>query len=208
MLLEELGKAEYHHLNLSDKVQLMYLSSSFMVNESVLEEIINTLVEFKEFDEELWRDHRILYNQKFVDNVSDAYKKRNNQCVNRESLLQLIGIKSTRNNPKGKSKGDDKPQSKGKESKKEDTKLVVWLKANCPRVCAMANPITNEEAIKIVSAFPQSSDVADLFMSMENNKELHKKYTSAYLTFLSWSKRRIEANSNWGQQTKQTVGYP
>jgi hypothetical protein len=93
MLLEHLGKAEYHYLDLSDKVQLMYLSSEFMVSEIVLKEIINILVDFDEFDKELWQNNMILFNQKFIENINDAYKKRNNECISRKSLLSLLSSK-------------------------------------------------------------------------------------------------------------------
>jgi hypothetical protein len=33
-LLEELGKADYHYLDLSDEVQIMYLASTFLVTQS------------------------------------------------------------------------------------------------------------------------------------------------------------------------------
>lgn len=93
MLLEHLGKAEYHYLDLSDKVQLMYLSSEFMVSELVLNEIINILVDFNEFDKELWENYSILFNQKYIDNIEDAYKKRNNECISRNSLVSLLTSK-------------------------------------------------------------------------------------------------------------------
>ena len=93
MLLEELGKAEYHYLDLKDDVQKMYLSSTFMVTEEILENIINDLVKFEEFDKELWENESILYNQKFVNNIKDAYKKRSNDCIDKKSLIDVLKAK-------------------------------------------------------------------------------------------------------------------
>jgi len=87
MLLEHLGKASYHYLNLSDEVELMYLSSEFKVTEAKLKEIINDLVKLGEFDKELWEKSSILFNEKFVENIADAYNRRNNECVTKKSLL-------------------------------------------------------------------------------------------------------------------------
>lgn len=93
MLLEQLGKAEYHYLDLKNEVQIMYLSSEFKVSESLLIDIINVLVKLEEFDNELWNEERILFNEKFIENVSDAYKKRNNNCIDKNSLLLLLSSK-------------------------------------------------------------------------------------------------------------------
>lgn len=135
MLLEQLGKSEYHYLDLKDKIQLMYLSSEFMVTEIVLKEIISILVDFEEFDKELWDEQSILYNEKFIENVSDAYKKRNNECIDKKSLLSLLSSKgrslspkSIPKLPKSKSEVPDNTQSivyytKEDESKENKSKL-------------------------------------------------------------------------------------
>lgn len=89
-ILEELGNANNHYLNLSDEVQLMFLSDKCLVSEEVLINIINDLVRLKEFDAELWNDNQVIYCQKFIDSMEQAYSKRSNECINRESLIQLL----------------------------------------------------------------------------------------------------------------------
>ena len=42
-----------------------------------------------EFDKELW-GIKVLWNQKFVDSVQDAYKKRINPCITKEGVLRII----------------------------------------------------------------------------------------------------------------------
>ena len=129
MLLENLGKASYHYLNLSDDVELMYLSSELKVSDAALTEIINDLVKLDEFDRELWEENKILFNEKFIENVSDAYKKRNNNCIDRNSLLLLLESKGIRKPSKGNLKPSkftlkvgSKPQRIVKESKEEEIK--------------------------------------------------------------------------------------
>jgi len=129
MLLEELGKSEYHYLDLSDDIQLMYLSSEFMVSEIILKEIINILVKFGEFNAELWSNESILFNEKFIDNISDAYKKRNNDCITKKSLSSLLIAKGRIKQPKSTpnqsihhTKGGINPQRIVKDSKEEDSK--------------------------------------------------------------------------------------
>lgn len=90
MLLEELGKSDYHYLNLSDEIQMMYLSSQMMVEKEILLEIIETLVKFGEFDAYLWNEHRILFNEEFVEEIRDAYEKRKNEIITKKSLLTRL----------------------------------------------------------------------------------------------------------------------
>ena len=134
MLLEELAKADFHYLDLKDDVSIMYLSCAFNVSEEKLKEIINVLVKFGEFDVDLWESESILFNEKFIDNISDAYKKRNNNCIDKISLVTLLQSKG-RYKP---SKGVRKPNKstlkgvgnthsilkdiKGKDIKGNDTK--------------------------------------------------------------------------------------
>ena len=104
MLIEHLGKADNHYLDLKDDVQMIYLSSDLMVDEVVLLDIINMLVKLQVFDAELWNKERILYNEEFVESINDAYKKRNNECINRNSLILLLSSKGRwkldKSNPK------------------------------------------------------------------------------------------------------------
>jgi hypothetical protein len=93
MLLEKLSSAEYHYLDLKNDLELMYLSSEFMVSKEVLLSIINDLVNMEEFDSEFWLSERILFNEKFIENIQDAYKKRANECINKKSLLSLLQSK-------------------------------------------------------------------------------------------------------------------
>lgn len=129
ILLEQLGRANYHYLNLSDKMSLKFLTVDTKVSEETLLNIINELVDFGDFDAELWNQNKILFNEKFIENISDAYKKRNNECIDKNSLLLLLdskGIrklsKSTPKLDKSNLKGYGNTQrivkdSKGKESK-------------------------------------------------------------------------------------------
>jgi len=131
-LLEELGKADYHYLDLKDEVQIMYLSSEFAVSEDVLKEVIKILVRFNEFDRYLWEKDSILFNEKFVESIEDAYKKRNNPCITKKSLLgKLLAngrLKEAKRLPKSSKrppKVSGNPQRIVKDIKEEDTKLKV-----------------------------------------------------------------------------------
>lgn len=126
MLLEQLGKAEHHYLNLTTDIQIMYLSSEFMVDENVLKDIINILVKFGDFDADLWNNHNVIFNEKFTESVSDAYKKRNNACISKGNLYSLLGLPYppivTPYEPLGNLKGDGNTQRKEKKRKEDNIK--------------------------------------------------------------------------------------
>lgn len=89
-LLEELGKADYHYLDLSDEVQIMYLASTFLVTEETLTIIIQDLVKLGEFDKDLFNKEKILFNESFRQSIKDAYKKRNNEIITRSKLISYL----------------------------------------------------------------------------------------------------------------------
>ena len=63
-----------------------------------------------------------------------------------------------------------------------------WMRENTPSVLKLKNGITEEQYKKIRNDYSYEQLVSVL-QSMENYKDLTKKYTSAYLTFLRWAKR-------------------
>ena len=189
MLLENIGKASYHYLDLSDEVELMYLSSELKVTDIVLKEIINCLVKFGEFDEELWNENYILFNEKFIDNISDAYKKRNNDCINKESLLILLEAKGIRKpskgNPnEGKStlKGGGSTQRIVKDSKLKKTKEEEMI-ARANSFGLTLNDFTNndnrEEIIKFWNYWTEpNKSKSKLRFEMERTWDTQKRITT------------------------------
>lgn len=89
-ILRQLAVTNYHYLNLSDRVELMFLASKCRVTEPVLESIINDLCELGELDRGLWKENRIIWCDKFVENIKEAYNKRSNSCIDKNGLLHLL----------------------------------------------------------------------------------------------------------------------
>ena len=104
-ILREIAVTSNHFLDLSSKTDMMYLSAKCRVSENVLDNIISDLSDMGQFDKELWYQYKIIWCQKFIDNIQDAYKKRNNKCITFQGLIDLLiakGIrKSNKSNPKG-----------------------------------------------------------------------------------------------------------
>lgn len=94
-ILRQLAVTNFHYLNLNSKADLMFLSSKCKVSESILKNIINDLCELGEFDKELWENCKVVWSDKFIESIQDAYTKRNSICMNKLSLsshLLCLGI--------------------------------------------------------------------------------------------------------------------
>jgi hypothetical protein len=127
--LEELGRVDFHHLDLGDETRLLHLASLCNVSEERYLEIITMLVKLGEFDEDLFEKKRVLWDQEFIDSIQDAYRKRVNPCITAEELYKKYEIPF--NLPEESLKKEEKggkpaeysgsyPQTKLKYSKKED----------------------------------------------------------------------------------------
>jgi len=93
-ILRELAKTDYHHLNLNEKSTEMFIAAKCKVSFEKLDNIISDLAKLGKFDLELW-NHKIIWCQDFIDGIQDAYKKRNNKCITKHQLgdiLRPLGI--------------------------------------------------------------------------------------------------------------------
>lgn len=131
-ILRELAKTEYHYLDLLKPTSLMFLSAKCKVGKELLNSIISDLVELGKFDKELWESAKVIWCQDFIDSIQDAYKKRNNNCIDRKSLLELlyskgtlIRTKSIPKQPKVLSQGVDNTQIKEEYIKEDKSKVFA-----------------------------------------------------------------------------------
>lgn len=95
-LLRLLCVTNYHHLNLSMKNELMFVASKCKVSEETLKDIIQDLVDLGEFDQELWEEHSVLWNQKLAESIQDAYSKRKTDCITKDQVLSIFKKKDSK----------------------------------------------------------------------------------------------------------------
>lgn len=96
-ILRQLAVTNYHYLNLSEYKTIMFLSSKCKVNEKLLLEIITDLCNIGEFNKPLWEQNKIIFSEKFIENIKDAYSRRKNECINLHTLcihLNSSGVQS------------------------------------------------------------------------------------------------------------------
>lgn len=77
-----------------------------------------------------------------------------------------------------------------------ENELMSFIKSNCPEIQKIKNQLTIDQAVSLQTQF-KTQDILDIFLAMENFKNLSKKYGSVYLTAINWMKRRNhDTNSN------------
>jgi hypothetical protein len=134
-LLEQLGKANNHYICISDETNLMFLSSVFKLTEEKTISILKDLAKLGAIDTFLYEKHLIIFSQKFIDSIRDAYRKRRNRIFEYSDVLNELGIDSvqsggrlthiTANTPEVIPKEE---KSKVKKSKEEDSLVARKLK--------------------------------------------------------------------------------
>lgn len=195
-MLRQLSVTNYHYLNLQDKVEFMFLSSKCRVSQDTLNSIIQDLCDLGEFNSELWLENRILFSEKLVGTLKDAYDKRNNNCITLSSLLTLLESKGVRKLSNGTEKSVNNPQTKVKESK------VKNIYASFDHL-----NITNSEVDKLKEAGYTQYQIDSTIEAVQNYKN-NKKYKSLYLTVKTWIKKQDTANqpeeSNLTKEEKDT----
>jgi hypothetical protein len=128
-ILETLAKTDNHFINCNDESNLMFLAAKCRITEDRLVEIINAIVKLGELDSILWNQCNIIWSDKFIESVQDAYSKRSNDCISKMQLLTMLrglGVQYTDlnevNSPVNPQNSPVKPQSKVKYSIVEESK--------------------------------------------------------------------------------------
>jgi DNA-binding transcriptional regulator YhcF (GntR family) len=106
-------------------------------------------------------------------------------------------------NAKGIQLKKDNKEKEIKEVKKEEPiekhSLIVWIEKNTPRVQTMKEPISNQQAEKIVEDYKLKPEaVKETLLAMNNSNKL-KNYISANSTLRNWirlDEKRKESQSN------------
>ena len=100
-LLELLGASDGHSYNLRTDSELKYLAAYTKLSEEKVIEILDMLSTLGAIDKELW-EGKIIWCQKFVDNIADAYKNRVTDLPSKPNLTS----QPTDNNTDGTSFDD------------------------------------------------------------------------------------------------------
>jgi len=108
-ILRELAITSNHWLNLADPIQMMFLASKCKISEEKLNDIISDLCTLGEFHIDLWNENKIIFSEKFIENIKDAYKKRKNDCISLDDLFLLLSDLGLRKSNKSSSEVSENP---------------------------------------------------------------------------------------------------
>ena len=126
-LLEELGKARNHYIDISEETTLMFLASTFDIDEDKTILILTDLAKLGAINKFLFENFRVIWSEKFTNSIKDAYRKRTLKLYEYGDVLDEITAKNTQTdggltlkqvNPR--ENDGSYPQSKVKYSKEEE----------------------------------------------------------------------------------------
>lgn len=109
-----------------------------------------------------------------VTNVTSDNKTNYNEYDNDNDNIK-------ENTPKGVQKKEPPPKT-------PFDNFNGWLKENAPNVTKLKTQMTEAQYKKVREQYSHQQ-LVNILLAMENYKELTKKYTSVYLTFLKWAKK-------------------
>lgn len=204
-ILETLAKSDNHWIDLSDKSNLMYLAAKCRISDNLLCDIISSLADLSEVDSLLWEHERVIWSDKFIESIADAYVKRSNNAPTKPDLLHLLRGLGRCKHAKLSLKGSVKPQSIVKDSilnktKEDDTPkhpIIIWIEDKAPRVAQMKIPLNNQSAKNLLIDLDITSDakkerLKNVITAMQNRPNLLTNNLDANLTIRNWWKREME----------------
>lgn len=184
---ELLAVSEDHFYDLRSQYDLDYFLEYTDVDQERVEEILNSLAEWGIIDKELY-EKKIIWDQQFVDDIADVYRKRKRETPNKWLICDRLNIKLEQSAP-------EMPQSKVEysivnEMKEEDSSkpvhpLQVFILKYFPVVGKIDTQLTYENCQELLEKFPRDFIVEKL-ESMENRNGIEKKYTSVNITLKKW----------------------
>ena len=131
--LEELGKNENHYIDCRNHETWEFMQAKMQLISTELEKMYTTCANLDAIHKELW-ENRIIWSSNFVDNIRDAYKRRNNLCMNFLDLCKHLLIKCKHKYDVNGNIEDKNTQSKVKEIKVNKSK---------EKLCEISNEISD-----------------------------------------------------------------
>jgi hypothetical protein len=125
-LLEKLGKSNGHFIDCNDPKKLALLSTKAHITSEKGISIVEMLADLDAIDKELWQ-HKIIWSQHFVDNVSLAYSNRRRTPPSKPVITSSNPITTSNNStitPNKKISTRKSTQTKLNETKRDNTKAL------------------------------------------------------------------------------------
>ena len=88
-LLEQLGKANNHYIDISDEMTVMFLTSTFKIDEDKMFSILTDLSKLGSIDKQLFDEFQIIWSEKFCNSIEDAYRKRKQKLFLKNDIIEF-----------------------------------------------------------------------------------------------------------------------
>jgi len=115
-ILETLGSTEHHYIDCRKDEDWEYLNAKIKLMHTSLHEVLDLCAKLGAINKVLW-ENRVIYSENFVNNIADAYTRRNTDCPTLQDIVSIIGINVNING----NDDDTKPQRKEKEIREKET---------------------------------------------------------------------------------------
>lgn len=202
-LLEILGSSEGHYYDCSKVLDWEYLVSVMKVDNQTATDIMEYLAEAEKIDPELWREHKIIWCQRFVDNLRGLYDKR--QVLPTKPFSEPS---ETQDGPEAEEpetiettepeQETTEPEEKPKPKPKEDKRVQY----------AQYVKMTEEEHERLVTRYGEA-DTARLIEILDNYKgSKGKQYKNDYRAILSWCVDRLKEEKAKGGNRRNDNNQP
>lgn len=197
-LLELIASNEGHFYNYTNPCEWQFLLAKTMVSAEVADQILKTLADVGAIDSELYERH-IIWVQKFVDNLSDLYKRRKVDSPRKPMVFANSNPVNADNNGVSTS---NNPQSKVKYSK---VKYINNTPSKNQHGEFQNVLLTHDEYQKLEERFNQETNklIENLSSYLASTG---KRYKSHYATILNW-KRRDKDEKGKGHSRELPTSY-
>lgn len=203
-LLELLGTHDGHFIDCRKAAEWELLKAKCRISEQSAAEILDCLAMLDAIDAELWNAHRIIFCEKFVARIADAYKKRADRIPSRLTVCSAanvdLGVNPQRIEPDScQSGGINREREREREREiKEESKSKSKERSTAD---AEAETETQQQQQKIRKAFSSKQTLlSEKFPLID--LELEEEKCVAYYREKSFGADATLAVLNWCQAAR------
>jgi|GEM_PF-1402366 len=216
-LLEMLGQAEGHYLDLNKPATWEFLQSKTHLSNGSCDEVLGLLARLEAIDPELW-EQKVIWCQNFVDGISVVYRNRRVETPDRPYIYCKKPTDTDQSTPK-------KPQSRVEESRVEESRVDTTSPVSPPESATEIDEGVHPDTLSLygvleqTSGFPKYSNENALklqetlsdYPGLDHRLEFKKfkeywdtrKLKRPWLALRNWLDKAKEANSGKTHHSRQ-----
>ncbi len=182
-LLEMLGTTEGHFLDIRNPATRAFLAAKTRLTEDKCYEILDLLSDLDAIDQELWKEHQMVWCQNFVDHLSRVYAKRKTETPTKPSFRD------------GKPSSTDISVTESTQSKVKESKVDETREKDNNKIHAQAHASVSAQKAQ------RTKFVKDLFENqfwkLYPRKRAKQDALKAFMTLFPPSVSKEQCNRRW-----------